>query len=165
MCNINYESELTRDEYLLYFRTIDRRDGRVVEGAPLLREYGSKAHRGFESLSLRQINAPVAQLDRVSGYEPGGRRFESFRARHFSKKNNNNSKKETNKSTNLITRKGSNRWGSTKCEAKSAKRGEAFWTRFSAPRRGEEEAKATDESILRYPSPHILIHAPLSKTT
>ena len=30
-----------------------RRDGREAEGAPLLREYGSKAHRGFESLSLR----------------------------------------------------------------------------------------------------------------
>src|SRR5688572_19216265 len=29
-------------------------------------------------------HAPVAQLDRVPGYEPGGRRFESFRARHFS---------------------------------------------------------------------------------
>ena len=28
-------------------------------------------------------HAPVAQLDRVPGYEPGGRRFESFRARHF----------------------------------------------------------------------------------
>ncbi len=27
----------------------------MAEGAPLLREYGSKAHRGFESLSLRQI--------------------------------------------------------------------------------------------------------------
>ena len=26
----------------------------MVEGAPLLREYGSKAHRGFESLPLRQ---------------------------------------------------------------------------------------------------------------
>ena len=25
----------------------------MVEGAPLLRAYGSKAHRGFESLSLR----------------------------------------------------------------------------------------------------------------
>ena len=33
-----------------------RRDGRVAEGAPLLREYGLKAHRGFESLSLRQIH-------------------------------------------------------------------------------------------------------------
>ena len=30
-----------------------RRDGREDEGAPLLREYGPKAHRGFESLSLR----------------------------------------------------------------------------------------------------------------
>lgn len=27
-------------------------------------------------------DAPVAQLDRVPGYELGGRRFESFRARH-----------------------------------------------------------------------------------
>ena len=27
-----------------------------AEGAPLLREYGLKAHRGFESLSLRQTN-------------------------------------------------------------------------------------------------------------
>src|SRR5687768_2477887 len=32
-----------------------RRVGRVVEGAPLLRVYGSKAHRGFESLTLRHI--------------------------------------------------------------------------------------------------------------
>ena len=29
--------------------------------------------------------APVAQLDRVPGFEPGGRRFESFRARHYFK--------------------------------------------------------------------------------
>ena len=27
--------------------------------------------------------APVAQLDRAPDYESGGRRFESFRARHF----------------------------------------------------------------------------------
>ncbi len=27
--------------------------------------------------------APVAQLDRVTDYESGGRRFESCRARHF----------------------------------------------------------------------------------
>lgn len=26
--------------------------------------------------------APVAQLDRVPGYEPGGREFESLRAHH-----------------------------------------------------------------------------------
>jgi hypothetical protein len=29
--------------------------------------------------------APVAQLDRVPGYEPGGREFESLRARHIPK--------------------------------------------------------------------------------
>ena len=33
----------------------------MVEGAPLLREYGPKAHRGFESLRLRQ--SPLAQTD------------------------------------------------------------------------------------------------------
>src|SRR5262245_50608458 len=30
--------------------------------------------------------APVAQLDRAPDYESGGRRFESFRARHFGTK-------------------------------------------------------------------------------
>ncbi len=35
-------------------RNVLRRGGRVAEGAPLLREYGLKAHRGFESLPLRQ---------------------------------------------------------------------------------------------------------------
>src|SRR5215470_16030905 len=30
------------------------------------------------------FGAPVAQLDRVPGYEPGGREFESLRARQFS---------------------------------------------------------------------------------
>ena len=29
--------------------------------------------------------APVAQLDRVIGYEPIGREFESLRARHYRK--------------------------------------------------------------------------------
>jgi hypothetical protein len=33
--------------------------------------------------NLRLSNAPVAQLDRVPGYEPGGREFESLRARHL----------------------------------------------------------------------------------
>ena len=32
------------------------------------------------------LNAPVAQLDRVPGYEPGGRTFESCQARHLNKK-------------------------------------------------------------------------------
>ena len=30
--------------------------------------------------------APVAQLDRVPGYEPGGREFESLRAHHLRQK-------------------------------------------------------------------------------
>ena len=57
-----------------------------AEGAPLLREYRvKKLHRGFESLSHRHLlyHAPVAQLDRVLGYEPSGQRFESFRVRHL----------------------------------------------------------------------------------
>ena len=29
------------------------------------------------------LGAPLAQLDRASGYEPEGREFESLRARHF----------------------------------------------------------------------------------
>ena len=59
----------------------------MVEGAPLLREYGRNLIEGSNpSLSAKE-DAPVAQLDRVSGYEPGGRRFESFRARHFLTKN------------------------------------------------------------------------------
>jgi hypothetical protein len=34
----------------------------------------------LEPVCLLQL-APVAQLDRVSGFEPGGREFESLRAR------------------------------------------------------------------------------------
>jgi hypothetical protein len=30
-----------------------------------------------------RIDAPVAQLDRASGFEPEGREFKSLRARHF----------------------------------------------------------------------------------
>src|ERR1700735_188534 len=44
----------------------DRRDGGVSEGR--------------ESAKLA-AHAPVAQLDRAPGFEPGGRRFESVRAR------------------------------------------------------------------------------------
>ncbi len=34
-------------------------------------------------INIRALNALVAQLDRVLGYEPSGRRFESFRVRHI----------------------------------------------------------------------------------
>merc|ERR1712000_498880 len=84
-----------------------RRDGRVAEGAPLLRAYRFTPIEGSNpSLSatlsalsrcvLQVVDSPrtnpiiraprrcalVAQLDRVPGCEPGGRRFESSRARH-----------------------------------------------------------------------------------
>ena len=67
----------------------------MVEGTSLLRKHtGLTLYRGFESLALRQrprnlrynsalqfklkINAPIAQLDRVLGYEPRGQEFESL---------------------------------------------------------------------------------------
>ncbi len=76
----------------------------MAEGAPLLREYGVNAlsrvriplsppSLGSNPLWLSVLYytvmtcAPVAQLDRVPGYELGGRRFESFRARQFSSYN------------------------------------------------------------------------------
>ncbi len=40
----------------------------------------------MQLLAIRQLNiffAPVAQLDRVFGYEPKGRGFESLQARHL----------------------------------------------------------------------------------
>ena len=36
-----------------------------------------------KALIMRPLNALVAQLDRVLGYEPSGRRFESSRVRHI----------------------------------------------------------------------------------
>jgi serine protease Do len=64
------------------------RDGRAAEGAPLLREYEVKSFIEGSNPSLSAIfqidyYAPVAQLDRVLGYEPRGREFESLRARHI----------------------------------------------------------------------------------
>jgi hypothetical protein len=35
-------------------------------------------------MNRSRVIAPLAQLDRASGYEPEGREFESLRARHFS---------------------------------------------------------------------------------
>ena len=77
----------------------------MVEGTSLLRKHtGLTLYLGFESLALRHVitkeihltllekrsmkyntaHAPVAQLDRVLGYEPRGRAFESLRAHHIS---------------------------------------------------------------------------------
>jgi hypothetical protein len=43
----------------------------VVEGAPLLRAYGSKAHRGFESLPLRQFGVIRGGEDATRQLQPG----------------------------------------------------------------------------------------------
>ena len=69
----------------------------MVEGTSLLRKHtGLNLYRGFESLALRQVliqetssiaynnaHAPIAQLDRVLGYEPRGQEFESLWAHHI----------------------------------------------------------------------------------
>ena len=38
-----------------FTENLNWRGGREAEGAPLLREYGPKAHRGFESRPLRRL--------------------------------------------------------------------------------------------------------------
>ena len=62
----------------------------MVEGAPLLREYGGKTPSRVrippsppKLCYHAKPYAPVAQLDRVPGYELGGREFESLRARQI----------------------------------------------------------------------------------
>ncbi len=42
-------------------------------------------HKRDSSRQYNQLYAPVAQLDRVLGYEPSGREFESLRARQIRK--------------------------------------------------------------------------------
>ena len=77
----------------LSFDSLERQAG---GGRPLAPGRGRSARRASTSRDRRAIirgpartrpaggnRAPVAQLDRVPGFEPGGRRFESFRARHF----------------------------------------------------------------------------------
>ena len=77
-----------------------------AEGAPLLREYGVKNSIEGSNPSLTAICliclAPVAQLDRVLGYEPSGQRFESSRVRHF--KSTLSVKMVTKNKTSLRTR-------------------------------------------------------------
>ncbi len=60
-------------------RELSRRGGRVVEGAPLLREYGGNLIEGSNPSLSAIFFAPVAQLDRVPDYESGGREFKSLR--------------------------------------------------------------------------------------
>src|SRR6185295_17689025 len=51
-------------------------------GAPGTRLSGTRQVRLASLCYNLNSDAPVAQLDRVPGYEPGGRGFESCRARH-----------------------------------------------------------------------------------
>ncbi len=67
------------------------RSHRDRSGSPLVRDSSCRRHAGVdESPQLvnnpAPDNAPVAQLDRVPGYEPGGREFESLRAHQSDQK-------------------------------------------------------------------------------
>ena len=53
--------------------------------AHLVERHLAKVEVASSSLVIRSIYAPVAQLDRVSGYEPEGQGFESLPARHKKK--------------------------------------------------------------------------------
>ena len=58
-----------------------------IEGSnPSLSASSNKIDVGLLISFVITLCAPVAQLDRVPGYEPGGRTFESCRAHHISKK-------------------------------------------------------------------------------
>ena len=76
---------------MLYTASFSERWPSGRRRSPAKGVWGLEPHRGFESLSLRHCSfklysyAPVAQLDRVPGYELGGREFESLRARHITK--------------------------------------------------------------------------------
>ena len=51
----------------------------------IIRTEGSNPSLSAIRVCVKNVYARVAQLDRVPGYEPGGRRFESFHAHHFLK--------------------------------------------------------------------------------
>ncbi len=59
-----------------------RRSRVILPDAPSLTQYGVNAILDISSKSARP-DASVAQLDRVLGYEPSGRRFESSRMHHL----------------------------------------------------------------------------------
>lgn len=66
---------LTRYRFMYIIRLLDRRRRqRRRTGQEIDKRRGQPCHC--------QNSAPVAQLDRVSGYEPEGRAFESLRVRH-----------------------------------------------------------------------------------
>ena len=56
----------------------------MAEGARLLIECGVCSPTEGSNPSVTVPLAPLAQLDRASGYGPEGREFESLRVRHLS---------------------------------------------------------------------------------
>ena len=58
-------------------------EGSIVPNVPKVHVEGMK-EVAVSCCHENIISAPVAQLDRASGYEPEGREFDSLRARHFS---------------------------------------------------------------------------------
>ena len=54
----------------------------MAEGARLLIECGVKSFTEGSNPSV-SASAPLAQLDRASGYGPEGQEFESLRVRHY----------------------------------------------------------------------------------
>src|SRR5215468_6913805 len=69
-------------------RTSGAEDGKLLQSlTTVARHCGIQkalAEQLQGSLGPSKHSAPLAQLDRASGYEPEGREFESLRARHFS---------------------------------------------------------------------------------
>ena len=49
-----------------FTENLNWRGGREAEGAPLLREYGPKAHRGFESRPLRHSTKSVKKFKKIA---------------------------------------------------------------------------------------------------
>jgi hypothetical protein len=54
----------------------------LLRNRTFIRTEGSNPSLSAIEFYCESFNARVAQLDRVPGYEPGGRRFESFHAHH-----------------------------------------------------------------------------------
>jgi hypothetical protein len=70
--------KVPRDEIFLT-KSVDAR-GRSLNNSASRFTALVPQHPGSE---VKHFSAPVAQLDRVPGYELGGREFESLRAHHF----------------------------------------------------------------------------------
>ena len=57
----------------------------LLRNRTFTRTEGSNPSLSATGFFMKNVYARVAQLDRVPGYEPGGRRFESFHAHHIPK--------------------------------------------------------------------------------